>query len=57
MVPLEEFDDPAALRERFAFLCNSGANENVFRGVPAVIPQRLAGENVQEFQPAAGVSR
>jgi len=47
MVPLEEFDDPAALRERFAFLCNSGTNENAFQGVPSVMPQRIAGENGQ----------
>ena len=47
MVPLEEFDDPAALRERFAFLCNSGTTEDTFQGVPPVIPQRLAGEDGQ----------
>jgi 3-hydroxymyristoyl/3-hydroxydecanoyl-(acyl carrier protein) dehydratase len=44
MVPLEEFDDPHALRSRFAFLRDSGTNENAFKGVPSVLPQRIAGE-------------
>jgi 3-hydroxymyristoyl/3-hydroxydecanoyl-(acyl carrier protein) dehydratase len=47
MVPLEDFDDPKVLRDRFEFLCNSGTMENAFQGVPAVIPHRVAGENGQ----------
>jgi 3-hydroxymyristoyl/3-hydroxydecanoyl-(acyl carrier protein) dehydratase len=44
MVPLADFDDPSALRERFAFLCAAGVTENVFPGVPPIVPQRLGGE-------------
>jgi 3-hydroxymyristoyl/3-hydroxydecanoyl-(acyl carrier protein) dehydratase len=44
MVALEHFDDPQALRDRFAFLCASGTTENAFEGVPSVLPQRVAGE-------------
>jgi 3-hydroxymyristoyl/3-hydroxydecanoyl-(acyl carrier protein) dehydratase len=44
MLPLEDFDDPSALRDRFTFLCNGGTSENAFQGVPAVTPQRTAGE-------------
>jgi 3-hydroxymyristoyl/3-hydroxydecanoyl-(acyl carrier protein) dehydratase len=44
MVPLEDFDDPDALREHFSFLCNGGTREDAFKGVPAVIPQRTSGE-------------
>ena len=44
MLPLEDFDDPNALRQRFAFLCDSGTSEKAFKGVPPVIPQRTAGE-------------
>jgi 3-hydroxymyristoyl/3-hydroxydecanoyl-(acyl carrier protein) dehydratase len=35
MMPLEEFDDPAAVRERFHFLCKTGATPGGFAGVPA----------------------
>src|SRR4029453_13118541 len=34
MVPVEEFDDPRALRERFALLCGVGAPPGAFGGVP-----------------------
>jgi 3-hydroxymyristoyl/3-hydroxydecanoyl-(acyl carrier protein) dehydratase len=44
MLPLTYFDDPEALRGRFAFLCDSGTDENAFQGVPSVLPQRVAGE-------------
>lgn len=33
MVPVEEFDDPQALRERFALLRNQGAAPGVFGGI------------------------
>jgi 3-hydroxymyristoyl/3-hydroxydecanoyl-(acyl carrier protein) dehydratase len=40
MMPLEEFDEPQALRERFALLCGDGALPGAFRGVspPALDP-------------------
>jgi 3-hydroxymyristoyl/3-hydroxydecanoyl-(acyl carrier protein) dehydratase len=44
MVPLEDFDDPNALRDHFTLLCNTGTSEHAFQGVPSVIPQRIAGE-------------
>ena len=33
MLPLTEFDSPAALRERFGVLCSSGAHEGRFSGI------------------------
>ncbi len=44
MMPLEEFDDPQALRERFAVLRNPGATPSAFGGVPAIIFNRTDGE-------------
>jgi 3-hydroxymyristoyl/3-hydroxydecanoyl-(acyl carrier protein) dehydratase len=36
MLPCEDFDDPAALRERFALLCGAGAEEGAVGGLPAL---------------------
>jgi len=37
MLPGEEFDDPQALRERFALLCGPGAEAGGFGGVPGLV--------------------
>ena len=44
MMPVADFDDPAAVRARFALLCAEGAAPGRFRGLPAIAPQRAAGE-------------
>lgn len=44
MMPLEEFDDPAAMRRHFALLQNTGADPCGFNGVPTVNIQRTEGE-------------
>jgi 3-hydroxymyristoyl/3-hydroxydecanoyl-(acyl carrier protein) dehydratase len=44
MMPLEDFDDPQVLRERFALLCAQGATPGGFGGVPAVALERSGGE-------------
>jgi len=45
MLPVEDFDSPEALRERFALLCGAGAPPGRFHGVPA--PQLVAGEGTR----------
>jgi len=40
MMPLEDFDDPQVLRERFALLCTQGATPGSFGGVPTVALER-----------------
>ena len=44
MVPLEDFDDPQALRDRFALLCGEGATPGAFAGVPLLVLERTGGE-------------
>ncbi len=44
MVAVAEFDDPQALRERFALLCGPGAAPGRFGGIPPLIPDRTGGE-------------
>jgi len=44
MMPLAEFDDPAAVHARFFLLQNSGAASGVFGGVPGVPLQHTEGE-------------
>ena len=34
MVPVDQFDDPQALRDRFALLCGTGATSGAFLGLP-----------------------
>jgi 3-hydroxymyristoyl/3-hydroxydecanoyl-(acyl carrier protein) dehydratase len=36
MLPMEEFDDPAAVLARFELLCGEGARAGGFRGVPLI---------------------
>lgn len=47
MVPAEEFDDPQALRERFALLCGAGAVAGAFPGLPSLGYERTGGERGQ----------
>lgn len=47
MMPLEDFDDPRTLRERFALLCAQGATPGGFSGVPAVALEHSGGESGQ----------
>ena len=44
MMPLEEFDDPQVLRERFTVLQNPGATPGAFGGVPTITCIRTDGE-------------
>jgi 3-hydroxymyristoyl/3-hydroxydecanoyl-(acyl carrier protein) dehydratase len=44
MMPLEEFDDPQALRARFALLQDAGATPGAFGGVPSFTLDRSGGE-------------
>jgi 3-hydroxymyristoyl/3-hydroxydecanoyl-(acyl carrier protein) dehydratase len=44
MMPAEEFDDPAAMRERLALLCGPGAEPGAFRAVPEFTLDDLAVE-------------
>lgn len=43
MVPLEDFDDPEALRERYRLLTATGATPDAFRGVPHFLPEKTGG--------------
>ena len=45
MLPLEEFEDPQAARERFALLRGGGAKPGGFRGIPALSLDRTGGKN------------
>jgi 3-hydroxymyristoyl/3-hydroxydecanoyl-(acyl carrier protein) dehydratase len=47
MVPVAEFDDPQALRDRFALLGTLGAAPGGFGGLPALDVQRDGGERGQ----------
>jgi 3-hydroxymyristoyl/3-hydroxydecanoyl-(acyl carrier protein) dehydratase len=44
MLPLEEFEDPKAARERFDLLRGEGADTGGFRGIPALSLERIGGE-------------
>lgn len=44
MLPLREFEDPQAARDRFALLCGGGAEPGGFRGIPALSINRTGGE-------------
>ena len=47
MMPMEDFDDPQAIRARFDLLCREGAAPGAFRGVPAVGLENVSGETGQ----------
>ena len=44
MLPVEDFDDPQALRDHYALLCNVGAKPGGFSGVPDLDLDRIGGE-------------
>lgn len=44
MLPVADFDEPQALRERFALLCGAGAAPGVFGGVPILSAEGGNGE-------------
>ena len=44
MLPVEEFDDPNALREHFAVLCGIGSTHGGFSGIPPLEFVRSGGE-------------
>ena len=44
MLPVEDFDDPAALRARYGVLCNGGATPGAFGGLPVFPLTRSGGE-------------
>jgi 3-hydroxymyristoyl/3-hydroxydecanoyl-(acyl carrier protein) dehydratase len=50
MVPVEEFDDPQALRERFAVLCAGGVTPGAFGGVPSLAQDRISLEDGQSLR-------
>ena len=50
MAPGGEFDDPQALRDRFAVLCGDGAAPGGFGGVPAIALERTGGEPGQSVR-------
>ena len=52
MLALEMFDDPQALRDRFALLCGNGASPGVFGGVPPVALEPTGGETGQWLRAA-----
>lgn len=43
MVPLVDFDDPEALRERYRLLATTGATPDAFGGVPRFVPEKTGG--------------
>jgi 3-hydroxymyristoyl/3-hydroxydecanoyl-(acyl carrier protein) dehydratase len=48
MMAVEDFDDPQALRARFAVLCNGGAEPGGFGGIPDFPLERIGGETGQQ---------
>jgi 3-hydroxymyristoyl/3-hydroxydecanoyl-(acyl carrier protein) dehydratase len=50
MMPLEEFDDPQALRDRFALIQEAGAAPGAFGGVPSSTFDHLGGEPGQSLR-------
>ena len=47
MMPQEDFDDPAVVRERFELLCRAGATPGGFRGLPSLELRTTAHEQGQ----------
>lgn len=50
MLPVADFDDPQALRQRFALLCGTGAAPGAFGGIPDLTLQNLNGEPGQSVR-------
>jgi len=57
MVAVEEFDDPQALRERFALLRGAGATPGAFGGVPPFELHHNGGEDGQTLRGTLRVPR
>jgi len=49
MMPVEEFDDPEALRARFALLRGAGATPGAFGGIPPLELTEVGGESGQSL--------
>ena len=43
MVPLDDYDDPSAVRERFRLICGQGARPGAFGGIPQLALKPKAG--------------
>lgn len=50
MAPLDAYDDPQAVRDRFALLCGPGATPGGFQGFPALALERAGGERGQSVR-------
>lgn len=50
MVPLGDYDDPAAVRDRFNLICTSGACPGAFGGIPRLALERRGGEPGRSLQ-------
>jgi len=44
MLPQEDFDDPAALKNRFELLCETGATPGGFGGIPPLVFKKVGSE-------------
>lgn len=44
MLPVEDFDDPQALRDHYALLCGAGATPDAFGGVPDIVCEQTGHE-------------
>lgn len=50
MLPVTDFDDPQALRDRFALICGDGATPDAFGGIPDLTLQQLDGDPGQSVR-------
>ena len=50
MLPVEEFDDAQALRDRYALICGAGAPVEVFQGVPDFPLENLTGNSGENIK-------
>ncbi len=50
MLPVEDFDDPQALRNHYALLCGAGASPDAFAGVPEIVCESTANEPGQSLR-------
>lgn len=50
MLPVEDFDDPQALRNHYALLCGAGAASDAFAGVPDIVCEPTGNEPGQSIR-------
>lgn len=50
MLPVEDFDDPQALRDHYTLLCGAGAPPDAFGGVPDFVCERTGNEVGQSIR-------